>query len=49
MRLMNSEMRKNMSSFDYGERSLKKYGVQLDGLNKKLELQKTVTESARKH
>jgi len=49
MRLMNSEMRKNMSSFDYGERSLKKYGVQLDGLNKKLELQKTVTESARQH
>src|SRR5690625_3478811 len=49
MRMMNSEMRKNMSSFDYGERSLKKYGVQLDGLNKKLELQKTVTESARKH
>lgn len=49
MRLMNSEMRKNMSQFDYGERSLKKYGAQLDGLNKKLELQKTVTESARKH
>lgn len=49
MRLMNSEMRSNMSAFDYGERSLKKYGVQLDGLNKKLELQKTVTESARKH
>lgn len=38
-----------MSSFDYGERSLKKYSTQLDGLNKKLEVQKTVTESARKH
>lgn len=49
MRLMNSEMRKNMSSFDYGEKSLKKYGTQLDGLNKKLELQKTVVESARKN
>lgn len=49
MRLMNSEMKSNMSAFSYGEKSLKKYGVQLDGLNKKLELQKTVTESARKH
>lgn len=49
MRLMNSEMRNNMSAFDRGEKSLKKYEVQLGGLNKKLEVQKTVTESARKH
>lgn len=49
MRQMNSEMRKNMSSFDRGEKSVEKYGVQLSGLNKKLELQKTTTESARKH
>ncbi len=48
MRLMNSEMRSNMSQFDYGEKSLKKYGVQLDGLKKKYEAQKIVVESARK-
>lgn len=49
MRQMNSEMRKNMSAFDYGEKSVEKYGVQLDGLNKKLALQEKATESARKH
>lgn len=49
MRQMNSEMRRNMSAFDFGEKSLEKYGTQLDGLNKKLELQKKTTESARKH
>lgn len=48
MRLMNSEMRRNMSQFDYDEKSLKKYGVQLDGLKKKYEAQKIVVESARK-
>lgn len=49
MRQMNSEMRNNMSAFDRGEKSVEKYGVQLEGLNKKLELQTTVTESARKN
>lgn len=49
MRQMNSEMRRNMSAFDYGEKSVEKYGVQLDGLNKKLALQEKTTESARKH
>src|SRR5699024_2915445 len=49
MRQMNSEMRNNMSAFDRSEKSLKKYETQLGGLNKKLEVQKTVTESARKH
>ncbi len=48
MRQMNSEIRRNMSAFDYGEKSLEKYGAQLDGLNKKLELQEKATESARK-
>lgn len=48
MRQMNSEMRLNMSQFDFGEKSLKKYGVQLDGLNKKYELQKVVVDDARK-
>lgn len=49
MRQMNSETRSNMSAFDRGEKSLEKYGVQLGGLNKKLELQKKTTESARTH
>src|SRR5699024_3057810 len=48
MRLMNSEMRSNMSAFSRGERSMEKYGVQLDGLNKKYKLQEEVVEDARK-
>lgn len=48
MRQMNSEMRSNMSQFDFGEKSIKKYGVQLDGLNKKYELQQKVVEDTRK-
>lgn len=48
MRLVNSELRNNLSAFDYGERSLKKYSTQLSGLNKKFEAQKIVVEAARK-
>lgn len=46
---MNSEMRRKMSVFDFGEKSVKKYQTQLDGLNKKLELQRDIVEKARKH
>src|SRR5699024_4494235 len=45
---MNSEMRSNMSVFDRSERSMQKYGVQLQGLNKKLELQKQIVGQAKK-
>lgn len=45
---MNSEMRANMSVFDRGERSMKKYTTQLNGLNKKLELQKQIVQQAKK-
>src|SRR5699024_10291911 len=45
---MNGEMRANMSVFDRSERSMQKYGVQLQGLNKKLELQKQVVQQAKK-
>lgn len=47
MRQMNSEMRSNMSQFGRSEKSLKKYGTQLDGLKKKYELQSKVVDSAR--
>ena len=47
MRLLSSEIRRNMSQFGYGERSLKKYSTQLDGLNKRLEAQQKVVENAR--
>ena len=45
---VNGEMRSKMSAFDYGERSLKKYGVQLEGLNKKLDVQRQITKQAQK-
>src|SRR5699024_6611233 len=48
LRTVNSEMRKNMSSFDYGEKSLDKYQSRMDGLNKKLEVQKQITAEAKK-
>lgn len=45
--LVNSEMKANLSAFDKGDASLKKYQTQLDGLNKKLDVQKTKVDSAR--
>ncbi|WP_203332638.1 phage tail tape measure protein [Planococcus beigongshangi] len=47
LKLASSEMKANMSAFDHGEKSVRKYETQLTGLNKKLELQKTATNSAR--
>lgn len=44
--LVNSEMKANMSAFDRGEKSVKKYETQLSGLNKKLEVQRDVTTKA---
>lgn len=48
LQLVNSEMKANLSAFDYGDKSMQKYQTQLTGLNKKLDLQKTRVESARK-
>lgn len=45
--MVNAEMKANLSAFDYGEKSVAKYQTQLDGLNKKLEVQKTVVSAAR--
>lgn len=47
MSLVNSEMKANLSAFDKGDKSIQRYNTVLDGLNKKLEVQKTRTESAR--
>ncbi|PIC88432.1 phage tail tape measure protein [Sporosarcina sp. P21c] len=47
--MVNSEMKNNMSAFDRGEKSLGKYQTQLDGLNKKIEVQKAVTAAAQKN
>lgn len=41
-------MRSNMSAFDRSDKSIGKYETRLTGLNKKLEVQKRVTEQARK-
>ncbi|GKV67298.1 MULTISPECIES: phage tail tape measure protein [unclassified Sporosarcina] len=47
--MVNSEMKNNMSAFDRGEKSVAKYQTQLDGLNKKIEVQKAVTAAAQKN
>ena len=49
LRTVNSEMRANMSAFDRSDRSIGKYETRLNGLNKKLEVQKEVTEKARRN
>lgn len=46
--LVNSEMKANLSAFDQGDKSLQRYGTLLEGLNKKMEVQKARVESARK-
>lgn len=48
MRLVNSEMKNNMSAFDRSEKSVEKYSTQLSGLNKKYEAQEVVVDNARK-
>ena len=48
MSLVNSELRNNLSAFDRGDKSVEKYQTRIDGLNKKLEVQKTVVDSAHK-
>ncbi|GKU81197.1 phage tail tape measure protein [Niallia sp. NCCP-28] len=47
MRTLSSEVRANMSVFDRADRSIEKYETQVDGLNRRLELQTAITEEAR--
>lgn len=47
LQLVNSEMKNNMSAFDRAEKSVDKYETSLKGLNKKLEVQKAVTDKAK--
>ena len=48
LKLVNSEMKANLSAFDLGDKSLGKYETRLQGLNKKLEVQKAITDKALK-
>ncbi len=48
LKLVNSEMKANMSAFDRSDRSISKYETRLAGLNKKLEVQRAVTDKAQK-
>ncbi|SSS87925.1 Phage-related minor tail protein [Acinetobacter baumannii] len=48
LKLVNSEMKANLSAFDSGDKSLAKYETRLQGLNKKLEVQKAITDKAMK-
>ncbi|WP_350300592.1 phage tail tape measure protein [Peribacillus frigoritolerans] len=46
MKLVSSEMKANLSVFDRADKSVVKYQTTLDGLNKKIELQRRITEKA---
>ncbi len=48
LRTVNSEMKRNMSAFDRSDRSVAKYETRLQGLNKKLEVQKVAVAEAKK-
>ncbi|MDR4318386.1 Phage protein [Niallia circulans] len=47
LRTVNSEMKANLSAFDRGERSVAKYETIISGLNRKLQVQESVTTAAR--
>ncbi|MED3687284.1 phage tail tape measure protein [Peribacillus butanolivorans] len=47
LKTVNSEMKANMSAFDRGDQSVRKYETRLSGLNRKLEVQKEVTKQAK--
>ena len=44
--VVNSEIRANMSAFDKSEKSMKKYQTSIDGLNKKMKVQKQMLSQA---
>ncbi len=48
LKTVNSEMKRNMSAFDYSEKSVKKYETSLSGMNKKLQVQKRAVAEAEK-
>lgn len=47
LRTVNSEMKANLSAFDYAEESVEKYEVKLRGLSNKLEVQKRIVSQSR--
>ncbi|MCM3030389.1 phage tail tape measure protein [Niallia sp. MER 6] len=47
LRTVASEMRANLSAFDRGDRSIASYETRINGLNRRLEVQREVTRSAR--
>jgi len=47
LRTVNSEMKANLSAFDRGERSVAKYETIITGLNRKLQVQESITTAAR--
>jgi murein DD-endopeptidase MepM/ murein hydrolase activator NlpD/phage-related protein/SLT domain-containing protein len=47
MKTLNSEMKANLSTFDRGEKSIEKYETTIQGLNKKIELQRRIVSESR--
>jgi TP901 family phage tail tape measure protein len=47
LKTVNSEMKANLSSFDRADKSVEKYESRLQGLNKKLEVQKRVVSASK--
>jgi|GEM_PF-1904912 len=48
LRLADSEMKANLSTFNRGDKSIGKYETSVKGLNKRLEVQKQITDKAQK-
>ena len=48
LKTVNQEMKANLSAFDRADQSIEKYQTTLKGLNRKLEVQTSITEKARK-
>ncbi|MCY9026381.1 peptidoglycan DD-metalloendopeptidase family protein [Priestia megaterium] len=47
MKTLNSEMKAHLSAFDRGDKSVEKYEATLQGLNRKMELQKRIVSESR--
>ncbi|UKJ82901.1 phage tail tape measure protein [Priestia megaterium] len=47
MKTLNSEMKAHLSAFDRGDKSIEKYEATLQGLNRKMELQKRIVSESR--
>lgn len=48
MKTLNAEMKNNLSTFDYADKSVDKFTTRLDSLNEKVKLQERIVASTRR-